>query len=319
MFPPEHTLYLPDGSATGLPLHLRLIPACPEGFLMGSRGGKPVNPEQAPRHRVIIPQAFYLGTYPVTQAQFACFMPEHKNGVPGQADHPAEQVDWYQAREFMTWLMDEAQNLPFCSEPRLPSEAEWEYACRAGTETEYWRGDGEAALREVGWYNGNSENRTDAVGEKGKPNPWGLHEMHGNVWEWCEDVYDGKAYAKRPDGWHAAPWTREDAGEDAQFWERDDATKEHPDRVLRGGSWVSTAWGCRSAFRAGGHPRSRDGDLGFRVLLVLPGPVAEQEEQASRGGGREGAGGRDARPGDRKAGAGSSDLNALRKPKNRSA
>ena len=300
MLPDDLTLPLPDGSPSGLPLHLRLIPACPQGFLMGSRG---YSDAEKPRHRVIIPQPFYLGTFPVTQAQFACFLPEHENGFPGQPENPAENMDWNQARDFMAWLKTQAQNLPSGWEPRLPCEAEWEYACRAGTETEYWSGDGEAALREVGWYDGNSENRTHAVGEKGKPNPWGLHDLHGNVWEWCEDVWDSKGYAKRPDGWLAAPWTREDAA------------KEHPNRVVRGGSWNDTAWWCRSAFRFWWPPRIRDRFQGFRVLLALPGPVAEPEEPARQGGGLEGAGGRDDRPGDRKAGAGLDPLDALRKPK----
>ncbi|MBL9183836.1 MAG: formylglycine-generating enzyme family protein [Verrucomicrobiaceae bacterium] len=282
MLAPELTLYLPDGSATGLPLHLRLIPACPQGFLMGSRG---YDSEEEPRHRVIIARPFYLGTFPVTQAQFACFLPEHENGFHEQPEQPAESMDWYQARDFMVWLKTAAQNLPSGWEPRLPSEAEWEYACRAGTETEYWSGDGEAALREVGWYDGNSEHHTHAVGEKGKPNLWGLHDLHGNVSEWCEDVQDSKSYVKRHDGWHAAPWTREDAGDDAQFWEHEDAAKEHPMRVMRGAAWGDAAGWGRSAVRNWGHPRDCNWLLGFRVLLAIPGPVAEPEDPVRQDGG----------------------------------
>lgn len=316
MLAPELTLYLPDGSPTGLPLHLRLIPACPQGFLMGSRDG---NSGEQPRHQVIIPRPFYLGTYPVTQAQFACFRPEHQNGFPGHLENPAESLDWYQARDFMIWLNTQAQNLPFGWEPRLPSEAEWEYACRAGTETEYWSGDGEAALREVGWYSGNSGYRTHLVGEKGKPNPWGLHDMHGNVGEWCADVRDSKSYAKRPDGWYASLWPLADAGEDAMFLENDDAAKEHPCRIVRGGYWLDPSGACKSTYRFLQLPRARLRTLGFRVLLALPGPVAEPQETAQQDGGRERAGGRDDRPGDGKAGAGLSELDALMKPKTKPA
>ena len=308
----EHTLYLPDGSSLGLPMAFRLIPACPEGFLMGSRGYE--NREE-PRHRVVIPAPFYLGTFPVTQAQFACFRPEHQNGFPGNPEHPAEQLNWPDAHDFLEWLGQSARNLPEKWQPRLPWEAEWEYACRAVTETEYWRGDGEAALRAVGWFAENSESQTHVVGEKNAPNLWGLHDLHGNVWEWCEDVYDVHAYAKRPDGWTAAEWTRDDAGEDAQFWESDDQKREHPIRVLRGGSWVYAAGGCRSAFRFGGLPRNRFGFQGFRVLLSLPGPAEPCSQRG--GGGAERAGGRDDRPGERSAGAGplDRDLDTLHKPR----
>ncbi len=312
MLPDALTLYLPDGSATGLPLHLRLIPACPQGFLMGSRDG---NDSEQPRHRVIIPRPFYLGTYPVTQAQFACFLPEHNNHLPRKPNHPAMAVGWDEARDFMAWLKPHAQNLPSGREPRLPCEAEWEYACRAGTETEYWSGDGETALREVDWYEENSEHHTHPVGVKGKPNPWGLHDLHGNVLEWCADVWDPRAYVKRPDGWAATAWTREDAGNDAEYSEDFDPEREHPFHVMRGGYWGHGTWLCRSAYRTARHTHLRYRADGFRVLLALPGPVAEPEEQARQGGGLEGAGGRDDRPGDRKAGAGLDPLDVLRKPK----
>lgn len=259
----------------------------PLSFLMGSRDG---DSSQRPRHRVIILRPFYLGTFPVTQEQFAVWtgsadyaewfagaherrevdkITPHQNGDSGSPLLPAENLSWHEAKAFLRWLNQTGQ-FPAGLEARLPCEAEWEYACRAGTESEYWSGDGEAALREVGWYGGNSESRTHPVGEKGKPNPWGLHDLHGNVSEWCEDVFESNAYAKRPDDWCTSALEAED----------DDLHC-----VVRGGSWCDTAVICRATLRHHRLPRCRYklGDQGFRVLLALPGPVAEPEEPACQG------------------------------------
>ncbi|MBL9183835.1 MAG: formylglycine-generating enzyme family protein [Verrucomicrobiaceae bacterium] len=241
----------------------------PLSFLMGSRDG---DSSEKPRHRVIIPRPFYLGTYPVTQEQFAVWTDSadyakwfagaherqevdgatpHQNHFSGSRLLPAENLSWYEAKAFLNWLNQIGQ-LPSGLEAQLPSEAEWEYACRAGTETEYWCGDGEAALREVGWYDGNSENRTHPVGEKEKPNPWGLHDLHGNVGEWCQDYADLNSYVERPDGWHAGVW---EAGDSSC-------------RVLRGGCCFRVAIGCRATHSDGRPPHHRIWFEGFRVLLV---------------------------------------------------
>ncbi len=285
---PDRIIHLPDGSRGLVPMAFRPIPACPRGFLMGSRGN---DDDEDPRHCVVIPQPCYLGTFPVTQRQFACFRPEHENGFAGKPNHPAEWIIWHEARAFLTWLAKEARNLPKGLVPRLPCEAEWEYACRAGTDTDYSSGDGEAALELDGWYNGNSGDTTHPVGRK-RENPWGLHDMLGNVDEWCEDVYDPQAYSKRGHKWLAKAWTEE---------MRDEKGETH--RVLRGGSWSTDPDWCRAAFRNRRPPGNGHTNLGFRVFLGLPGPAAEPEKPAGGGEGREGARGRDDRPGGRKAGA----------------
>jgi formylglycine-generating enzyme required for sulfatase activity len=161
------------------------------------------------------------------------------------------------------------------SEVRLPSEAEWEYACRAGSETDFYNGDGEAALAEVGWFKGNSYGETHPVDERPELHPLGLYGLHGNVWEWCQDVYDVKAYRKRAHGWLARAWNLADAGYDAFYWSAEDRLKQSAARVFRGGCSISSARLSRSAFRSGTGWVSGTGICGFRVCLVR-GPAASK-------------------------------------------
>jgi formylglycine-generating enzyme required for sulfatase activity len=131
---------------------------------------------------------------------------------------------------------------------RLPSESEWEYACRAGTTTRYSFGDDESELGEYAWYYENSGSETHPVGQK-NPNPWGLYDMHGNVWEWCSDWYNDSYYATSPDTDPAGP------------------SSEEKFRVLRGGSWLSDADFSRSSTRGNNLPSISTADIGFRVVL----------------------------------------------------
>jgi sulfatase modifying factor 1 len=156
-----------------------------------------------------------------------------------QPEQPVVGLNWDEATAFCEWVGG-----------RLPTEAEWEYACRAGTTMEYSFGEDPKMLGDYGWFDKNSGGQTQPVGSK-KPNPWGLHDMHGNVWEWCADWYG--EYAK---GGVTDPTGPKDAS----------------DRVIRGGGWISDAGGCRSAYRSWIHPSYRGFILGFRVALsVLPG------------------------------------------------
>jgi formylglycine-generating enzyme required for sulfatase activity len=245
------------------------IPACPEGFLMGSRGERAT---EEPRHRVVISEPFLMGIYPVTQAQFAIFRKEHKNHFEGKPDHPAENMTWHDAVAFCEWLH---------TDTKLPTEAQWEYGCRAGTETDYWNGDGEAALSEMGWFDEEwDEGSTHPVGLK-RVNKFGLYDMHGNVWEWCRDGWDEHAYSKRVDG-VTDPFTKPENNE----------VEDKMARVLRGGSWLISARLCRSAFRLRDGAGSRGRNGGFRVCL-FPGSggqeqLPEAESGVATGGGSDG-------------------------------
>ena len=173
-------------------------------------------------------ESFLLGKYTVTNAQYGKFLEEAGESIRkpeywdnrrfNQPEQPVVGVSWHDAQAFCKWV-----------DCRLPTEAEWEYACRAGTTTEYSFGDDASELGDYAWFVENSNGQTQPVGAK-KPNPWGLHDMHGNVWEWCEDQFGGGSR-----------------------------------RVGRGGSWINGAGSCRSATRGGWIPEDGGSSLGFRV------------------------------------------------------
>jgi eukaryotic-like serine/threonine-protein kinase len=202
-------------------------------FWMGaSPGDQVVQDSEKPRHQVKL-EGYWLGKFPVTQAQWKSVMGTDPSGFKGE-DRPVENVSWEDAQEF---LKKAGQGL------RLPSEAEWEYACRARTEGP-WYGE----LAEVAWYGDNSGRETHPVGRK-KANGWGLHDMLGNVWEWCEDAGDNEAYKKRQ-GVTVSPVVK---GDKAAV------------RVLRGGSWANGAGYGRASHRHGVGPGRRSESFGFRV------------------------------------------------------
>lgn len=196
-------------------------------------------------HEVTLAKGFFLQTTPVTQNQWENVMGDNPSHFEGSGpDAPVEKVSWEDAQDYIRKLnLSQKINLY-----RLPTEAEWEYACRAGTQTQYHFGDDAADLKDYGWYKENSGGKTHPVGQL-KPNPWGLYDMYGNVWEWCQDWY-----AKYPDG----PTTDPRGPESGEF------------RVRRGGSWNYFARFCRSAFRFRLVPEFRVSHLGFR-LVCLPG------------------------------------------------
>ena len=208
-------------------------------------GGKKYDFEQ-PIHEVHVPE-FYMGRYPVTNEEYGRFLEANPNmDEPGewsnrkfnQPRQPVVGVSWHDAKKFAKWAgLD------------LPSEAQWEYACRAGTTTEYYTGDSESDLVRAGWYRKNSGSQSHPVGEK-EPNRFGLYDMHGNVWEWCEDQWH--------DNYKGAPV-------DGSAWV--DKQNEGVHRVIRSGAWGDGAGHCRTAYRYESGPSSRHGYYGFRLSL----------------------------------------------------
>jgi formylglycine-generating enzyme required for sulfatase activity len=228
-------------------------------------------PGEGPQHRVRITRPFYLGMCEVTQAEYqrvAGANPsefsaagKHASQVGGRDTKrfPVENVSWNEAAEFCRKLSEMPQEKAAGRAYRLPSDAQWEYACRAGSTGRFGfssdRGatakeSEEQELLDYGWFKGNSGAMTHAVGGK-RPNAWGLYDMHGNVWEWCQDWYDNDYYATSP---------RDDpAGPPAGSF-----------RAHRGGGWDHSAGRCRSAAHGSNLPGTRHPALGFRVSLVLP-------------------------------------------------
>lgn len=209
---------------------------CPSGmFLMGGNGQ-----DNNPQHRVTISKGFWMGIFPVTQAQWQAVMGYNPSHFLGP-DRPVEMVSWDDCQEFCQ-KMTELTGKPI----RLPTEAEWEYACRAGTNSEYFNGKGREAFKQVGWCEHNSGWQTHPVGEKKAANPWGLFDVHGNVWEWCQDMYLalGTDSIKDP--------INLESGEG---------------RVARGGSWYSGYLHCRAAYRHWDAPSTRKNHIGLRVCF----------------------------------------------------
>jgi formylglycine-generating enzyme required for sulfatase activity len=165
----------------------------PKGtFMMGSPESEQGRNEIENQHEVTISKDYYLGVYEITQAQYEKVMGKNLSHFQGaivgneNADLPVEKVSWDDAVEFCKKLSDLPEEKKVGREYRLPTEAEWEYACRAGSKTVFSFDDEEGLLPEYGWFDRNSSNRTHTVGLL-EPNAWGLYDMHGNVWEWCSD------------------------------------------------------------------------------------------------------------------------------------
>jgi formylglycine-generating enzyme required for sulfatase activity/tRNA A-37 threonylcarbamoyl transferase component Bud32 len=208
-------------------------------FTMGSPTTEANREANETSHRVTLTNAFMMAIAPVTQAQWRAVMGRNPSHFKG-GDRPVEQVTWDDAISFCKRLSEKEGKLY-----RLPTEAQWEYACRAGTTTAFHTGNGDGALGEAGWYAGNSGRQTHPVRQK-KPNAWGLYDMHGNVWEWCSD-----RHADDPSGTATDP----------------SGPTQGASRILRGGSWGNDPRRCRSSYRRGSAPGRRYSSLGFRVCL----------------------------------------------------
>ncbi|MCA2552205.1 MAG: SUMF1/EgtB/PvdO family nonheme iron enzyme [Microcystis sp. M04BS1] len=208
-------------------------------FLMGSPDNDP-DAESWEKHQHLVKvNSFAIGKYPITQAQYEAVMGTNPSNFVNNPQNPVEKVSWNDAQAFCQKLSQITGKTY-----RLPTEAEWEYACRAGTTTRYYFGDDANQLGDYAWYRKNSQGTTHPVGQK-KPNAWGLYDMSGNVWEWCED------------NWHNS---YKNAPSDGSAWLINDNNRH----IIRGGSWFVIPRNCRSAYRSTYDNRSSD--YGFRVV-----------------------------------------------------
>ena len=231
------------------------LAAIPAGrFTIGSPENEHRDNE-GPQHEVELTKGFYLGVYPVTQEEYEQIVGSNPSHFTGNGRRPVERVTWFDAVAFCNRLSEREQLSPYYAIDdeqvqiaggngyRLPTEAEWEYACRAGTTTRWWFGDDESPLSDFAWYYENSGHTTHPVCEK-PANAWGLHDVHGNVWEWCQDWYGEYSSGRVIDP------TGPESG---------------TSRVLRGGAWLNYPVYCRSAIRFDFQPEYRYYNVGFRA------------------------------------------------------
>lgn len=297
-------LKVPVEYTNALGMKFRLIP--PGEFLMGStpeeleaaardfgetKDWQDAVSSEVPKHKVLLTQPFYLGTHEVTQGEYEKVMganPSYfsptgmgKDAIAGMEtiDHPVETVNWLEAVDFCTRISQQLKLKPFYVRAddtvttlkgngyRLPTEAEWEFACRAGTTSQFWTGNTFTELLSAGWSSQNAGARTHAVGEL-QSNPFGLFDIHGNVWEWVHDASDRRQYEQFVDTPAVDP-----RGQSPTL----------PSRILRGGCWLDggnvTEFFFRSAFRRFYESKARSQYFGFRVALSAE--AVRQELQAN--------------------------------------
>ena len=217
-------------------------------YLTSFQMGSAASEAEKPVHQVSLQHEFSMARYEVTQELYEAV----SGGNPSRWKGPrnsVELVSWTEAREFCQKATVELRVLGLLTERelvRLPSEAEWEYTCRAGTNEAYSFGDDAKTLGDFGWFTGNAKGNDPPVGKR-KPNAWGFFDMHGYVWEWCQDAWHDNYRGAPPDG---------------SAWDDPDARQ----RVARGGSWADSADHCRSAFRQRFAPDHRSDAVGFRCV-----------------------------------------------------
>ncbi len=211
-------------------------------FIMGSACGLPL---EEPVHPIAFRRPFFITKYLVTQDSWQTVTGSNPSRFTGDPRLPVDGITWEEASRFCRRLSETTGKTI-----RLPTEAEWEYACRGGTGTEFFFGGTEANVGEYAWYDLNSGERTRPVGLK-KPNPWGLFDIVGNLWEWCEDDWHSDYQGAPSDG---SAWC---ANEDRR-----------PTRCLRGGAWDMDAFRCRSAYRSYDWKELGTSRFGVRVVLA---------------------------------------------------
>ena len=220
-----------------------LIP--PGSFRMGGdKDLEQAEDHENPRHRVNISKTFYMGKYAVTQREWVEVM-NHNPSENRDEVRPVERVSWNDVQGFIQRLNQKEETEAY----RLPTEAEWEYAARADTQYAYNFNPNMDALTQYAWFRKNSDGRTHPVGRL-KPNPWGLHDVHGNVHEWCLDWFDRNYYSQSPPTDPSGP-------------------SSGLAKVLRGGDWGSEDWYCRCASRSLSSPDRRSSRVGFRLVRMV--------------------------------------------------
>jgi len=233
---------MPDTTINSIGMELVLIP--PGSFRMGGdKKLEQAEDHETPRHIVKISQTYFLGKYEVTQIQWSEIM----NNNPSEFvddKRPVERVSWNDVKVFIQKLNTKEETNKY----RLPTEAEWEYAARAGSESSYAFGSDTIMLSQFAWYRKNSGGKTHPVGQL-NPNVWGLYDMHGNVHEWCQDWFDRQYYSQSASNAPLGPSTG-------------------LAKALRGGDWGSEDWYCRSASRSLSSPDRRSNRLGFRLVRM---------------------------------------------------
>jgi formylglycine-generating enzyme required for sulfatase activity len=227
---------------------MKFVWIAPGTFMMGSPKEEKGRANDESQHKVTLSKGFYIGIYPVTQEEWLAVMGKNPSKFQGDPKLPVEQVSWLDCQEFIKKLREKDER-----SYRLPTEAEWEYACRAGSTTPFYCGD--TLSTEQANYNGNYvygdgkkgvyREKTVPVGSF-PPNAWGLYDMHGNVSQWCQDLL-GHDYPK---------------GEAV-----DPLGKTGESRVIRGGSWIDNPLECRSAYRGGSRPALRHSMVGLRLCF----------------------------------------------------
>ncbi len=236
----------PDGPIVIKEIKLELV-KCPAGtFMMGSTEGELARKNDEKQHNVTLTKPFYIGKFEVTQSQYEAIIGKNPSKFIG-ANNPVEMVSYEESKAFCDKLNTKYLSLlPKGYKFDLPTEAQWEYACRAGTNTRFNNGT-DKDIDEVAWYDKSASDTTHIVGQK-KPNAWGIYDMHGNVCEWCRDWY--------------GEYPNEDVKDPI-------GASSGSDRVNRGGGWDDGAYSCRSADRCRDNPSDvRSKRLGFRVAIV---------------------------------------------------
>ena len=246
---PTAPVPLPE-SATSIGMEFKLIPA--GTFTMGDASGW----DNETPHEVTLSKPFKMGVHEVTQAQYEQVMGVNPSKFKG-ADNPVETVSWYDAIAFCRRLSALPTEKAAGNVYRLPTEAEWEYACRAGTTTKFSFGDDDSEFEHYGWYYENSGNKPHQVGSK-QPNAWGLYDMHGSVFEWCQDWYGDypSGSLTNPTGATSGSGVAQAVGKAVDSL-----------RVLRGGCWRYPSENCKSAYRSVFGPSMSTSYMGFRVCL----------------------------------------------------